>query len=256
MMREQGPSRQQQVSVAPLLQTHVHLINSLEIAEVIRNQLGLIVIPRPPDVSVHLLETQDVGVLRFDNRQNPTEPVAAVSMRRALCGCCRSESASFDQNRTFHCRPGMNSIEIINVASRWVHIGTAIVVVGGTVFFRFVLIPSAEQLPQSEHDRLRELVMQRWRKFVTIGIALFLLSGFYNYVAVSIPKHHGDGLYHSLMGLKIVLAFGVFFLASVLVGRSARFEPLRQERKKWLLLLIGVAFLIVLISSTLRIAWS
>jgi hypothetical protein len=147
-------------------------------------------------------------------------------------------------------------MEIINIASRWVHIGTAIVVVGGTVFFRLVLMPAADQLPQAEHDRLREMVMQRWRKFVMIGIGLFLLSGFYNYVAVSIPKHHGDGLYHSLMGLKIVLAFGVFFLASVLVGRSARFEPLRRERKKWLLLLIGVAFLIVLISSTLRIAWS
>jgi uncharacterized membrane protein len=150
----------------------------------------------------------------------------------------------------------MNSIEILNVASRWVHISTAIVVLGGSVFLRFVLMPAAEQLPPAEHDRLRELAMQRWRKFVTAGIALFLLSGFYNYVAVSIPKHHGDKLYHSLMGVKILLAFGVFFLASVLVGRSARFEPVRRGRKKWLLVLLGVAFLIVLISSFLRIALS
>jgi uncharacterized membrane protein len=150
----------------------------------------------------------------------------------------------------------MNSIEILNVASRWVHIATAIVVVGGTVFLRFVLLPAAEELPQAEHDRLRELTIGRWRRAVTLGIALFLLSGFYNYIVVSMPKHHGDRLYHSLMGVKILLAFGVFFLASVLVGRSARFEPVRRERKKWLLLLIGAAFLIVLISDYLRIAWS
>jgi uncharacterized membrane protein len=147
----------------------------------------------------------------------------------------------------------MDSIEILNVVSRWVHIGTAIVVVGGTVFMRFVLLPAAEPLPQAEHDQLRARVMGRWKIFVMAGIALFLLSGFYNYVAVSIPKHHGDKAYHALMGTKILIAFGVFFLASVLVGRSARFEPLRRERKKWLLILLALAFTIVLISSFLKV---
>jgi uncharacterized membrane protein len=147
----------------------------------------------------------------------------------------------------------MDSVEILNVASRWLHIATAIVVLGGTVFMRFVLLPAAESLPQAEHDALRAKVMARWKKFVMGGIALFILSGFYNYLAVSVPKHHGDHAYHALMGTKIILAFLVFFLASVLVGRSARFEPLRRDRKKWLLITIVVAFVIVLISSYLRI---
>jgi uncharacterized membrane protein len=146
----------------------------------------------------------------------------------------------------------MSSIEILNIASRWIHVATAIVVVGGTVFMRFVLLPAAEQLPQAEHDRLRGLVISRWKKFVMGGIALFLLTGFYNYLAVAAPKHHGDKAYHMLMGIKIITAFVVFFLASVLVGRSARFESVRQARKKWLLLLIALAFGIVLISSYLR----
>ena len=55
------------------------------------------------------------------------------------------------------------------------------------------------------------------------------------------------------MGTKIILALIVFLLASVLVGRSARFEPLRRDRKKWLLITIVLAFVIVLISSYLRI---
>jgi len=147
----------------------------------------------------------------------------------------------------------MDSIEILNVASRWVHIATAIVVLGGTVFIRFVLLPAAEQLPQAEHDRLRGLVVSRWKKVVMGGIALFLASGFYNYLVVAIPKHHGDKVYHALMGVKIITAFVVFFLASVLVGRSARFESLRRDRKKWLLVLIALAFAIVLISSFLKV---
>ena len=147
----------------------------------------------------------------------------------------------------------MQLIDLVNSASRWLHVSTAIVLVGGIVFIRFVLNPNAEQLPPNEHDRLRELVTASWRKFVRAGILLFLLTGFYNYIAVAAPKHHGDGLYHALMGIKIILAFGVFFLAEALVGRSAAFARLREQRKMWLMALIVVAFVIVAISSVLRV---
>jgi uncharacterized membrane protein len=144
----------------------------------------------------------------------------------------------------------MSAVEILNILSRWIHIGTAIVIVGGTVFLRFVLLPVAEGLPQAEHDQLRSGVMGRWKKFVMVGIALFLLSGFYNYLVVSVPKHK---TYHMLMGIKITLAFVVFFLASVLVGRSPRFEPMRQARKKWLLVVLTLAAVIIGISGYLKI---
>ena len=91
-------------------------------------------------------------------------------------------------------------MDVISLLSRWTHIGTAIVLVGGTVFLRFVLAPAAAQLPDAEHQKLKELVMNTWKKFVHAGITLFLLSGFYNYLVVQIPKHKGDGLYHGLMG--------------------------------------------------------
>jgi len=88
---------------------------------------------------------------------------------------------------------------------------------------------------------------------VRAGIVLFLLTGIYNYIVVAIPKHRGDGFYHALMGIKILLAFGVFFLAEALVGRSKAFEGLRQARKTWLLVLVVLAFAIVAISSLLRV---
>ena len=107
----------------------------------------------------------------------------------------------------------------IDVLSRIVHVGTAITLVGGTAFLRLVLIPIAERLPEDTHRQLSDAVQSRWKRFVHAGILLFLLSGFYNYMR-AIPSHKGDGLYHALIGTKILLALAVFFIASALVGRS------------------------------------
>jgi len=147
----------------------------------------------------------------------------------------------------------MDELMPLNVLFRWIHIGTAIVVLGGSVFLRFLLMPAAEQLPDAEHDALRQRVIGRWKKFVMIGIALFLISGFYNYIVVSIPKHKGDVLYHPLLGTKILLAFGVFFLGSALTGRAAAFEGIRKNSKLWLLVTILLAAIIVAISGFLKI---
>jgi len=145
----------------------------------------------------------------------------------------------------------MGDVMTIDVISRWLHVGTAVVLLGGSVFMRFVLMPAAETLPEAEHAALRERVMGRWRKFVFGGIALLLVSGFYNYIR-KIVGHQVDGPYHMWMGIKILLALGVFFLASALAGRSAAFENLRRDRKRWLLVTILLAFLVVAIGGYLR----
>lgn len=140
------------------------------------------------------------------------------------------------------------------VLMRWVHVGTAIVVLGGSVFMRFVLMPAAAPLPEADHDALRGRIMSRWRKIVMIGIALFLLSGFYNYLVVAVPGHKGDGLYHGLMGTKILLAFVVFFLASALTGRSKGLEGIRQSSRKWLAVTIVLAAITAAIGGYLKVA--
>lgn len=148
----------------------------------------------------------------------------------------------------------MDGALVIDILSRWVHVGTAIVVVGGSVFMRFVLMPAAEQLPDDQHKALRERVIGTWRKFVMIGILLFLLSGFYNYIAVAIPTHKGQGPYHMLMGIKILLAFVVFFFASALVGRSKGLQPIRDNAKRWLAVTVLLAFIVVAIGGYLKVA--
>ncbi|MEX0700794.1 MAG: hypothetical protein WD069_01750 [Planctomycetales bacterium] len=144
-------------------------------------------------------------------------------------------------------------MEWVAVLSRWVHVGTAIVLVGGAVFKRYVLIPAAANLPEATRDDLRRRIVGTWKKFVMAGIALFLLTGFYNYLVISIPEHKGDGLYHGLMGTKIILSFVVFFLASALTGRSAALENFRRNPKRWLGALILLSAVIVGIAGYLKV---
>ena len=141
-------------------------------------------------------------------------------------------------------------MDLIPILSRWTHIGTAIVLVGGAFFMRFVLTPAASQLPDSEHAKLKELVMNKWKRFVHGGILLFLASGFYNYLMVKAPRPKP---YHMLMGIKILLAFAIFFLISALVGRSKTFEGMRKNSKKWQVVVLILAAIIVGISGYLKV---
>jgi ABC-type multidrug transport system ATPase subunit len=116
----------------------------------------------------------------------------------------------------------MDSELLLYSLTRILHVGTAIVVVGGTFFVRFVLFPAASQnLSEEVHARLRSAVIGIWKKIVHAGIVLFILTGGINYYRVIADgKHKGDALYHALLGTKIILALVVFFIASALVGRS------------------------------------
>lgn len=145
---------------------------------------------------------------------------------------------------------------ILAVLSRWAHVGAAIVLVGGSVFMRFVLMPAAEDLSDAEHEALKARVIGRWKKFVHVGIALFLISGFYNfYLAIQAQKAGGGSkLYHPLIGTKILLAFVMFFLASRLVGRSNGAQAMRQNAKKWVMVIVVLAGIVVAISGVAKVA--
>lgn len=143
----------------------------------------------------------------------------------------------------------MDTSFLVMLLSRWAHVGTVIVLVGGTAFLRFAVLPSLE----GESAELVGRIRNRWKKFVHGGILLLLISGFYNYLVVGAAAHDGDRLYHPLIGTKILLAFYLFFLASVMVGRSAGTQKYRDNPKKWLGVMLLVATLIVAISGFVKV---
>lgn len=140
----------------------------------------------------------------------------------------------------------------IDVLSRIVHVLTAITLAGGSVFTLFVLMPSARELADDAHSQLAAAITGRWKRFVHGGVLLFLISGFYNYMR-AIPDHKGDGLYHALIGTKMLLAFGIFFLAAALVGRSEKLAGIRRNRAKWIKVLVLLAVIVVSISGFVKV---
>lgn len=147
----------------------------------------------------------------------------------------------------------MNDMLAIDSLSRLLHVTTAIVLLGGSIFVRFVLHPAATSvLNAEEHERLRGAVRDRWKRVVHAGIGLLLLSGLYNYMKAR-GLHPGDTLYHALLGTKMLLALVVFFLASALVGRSKAFDGLRRRQPLVLSLIVTLSLVIVAISSFVKV---
>jgi len=146
----------------------------------------------------------------------------------------------------------MDHISWPAVASRWLHIIGAIVAVGGAIFLRAIILPSTKSLPADAAQSLRDAFRKRWAMVYSISILILLATGLYNYIVVAIPQHRGQAIYNALIGIKIILAFAVFFLGSALVGRSPAFENLRRNAPRWLVINIGIALIVVAIATVLK----
>lgn len=141
---------------------------------------------------------------------------------------------------------------VLSILFRWMHILAAITAVGGTFFMRWALLPTVAELRPAEQERVHSGIRARWAIPVHASIGFLLLSGFYNFVFVSLPRHPGDGLYHGLFGVKFLLALAIFFIATMLVGRSPAAERFRQNRRLWLSTNVWLAIAVVCISGVMR----
>jgi uncharacterized membrane protein len=150
----------------------------------------------------------------------------------------------------------------LSVVLRWAHVLAAITALGGLLFARFAFVPAAEDLGEETAERLHEGVRRRWLPWVIGAITLLLASGLTNYVLLirrvkEAPELWGaDWMrqtgYHGLFGVKFLLAMIVFYLASGLVGRGAGTQWIRNARRQWLSVTVGLGVAIVLISGWMR----
>ena len=145
----------------------------------------------------------------------------------------------------------MQGLDILFIISRWIHVISAVIVVGGTIFVRFVLAPAGATLPEEVHEQLRSRLMPRWRKIVHACIGLLLLTGGVN-LFVAISNHVKPMPYHAIFFVKFLMALAVFFLAIALTGTSPGFASLRAARKKWLAVMAVLGVLVIMLSGVLK----
>jgi len=136
-----------------------------------------------------------------------------------------------------------------DLVSRGLHLLAAMVAIGGLAFQRLALRPALEKC---EDPELAEAIRRRWAIVTHSVITVLLLTGLYQLMTIGMAKGKLDSSYHMWFGIKFMAAMGVFFLASVLGGRSSLSAKFRENAKLWLTitLLLGVG--IVVISLALR----
>ncbi len=112
----------------------------------------------------------------------------------------------------------------LQVIMRWLHLSSAIVLIGGSVYWRLVLMPSSFALPADERDVLDERDAANFRPFVAAAIAGLLLSGIFNILAN--PGH--SRVHNIMLAIKLLLAAHVFaaVLAAVRARKAGRMRTL------------------------------
>ncbi len=88
-------------------------------------------------------------------------------------------------------------------------------------------------------------------RFVHSSIAMLMLTGAFNFFMLAILPKIETIPYHPIFGVKVLAALLVFFLSIALAGRSPGFEKMRQNRRKWLSVIVALAALIVFLSGVL-----
>jgi uncharacterized membrane protein len=147
----------------------------------------------------------------------------------------------------------MNSLELLSLVFRWLHILSGMAAVGGTIFARAVVMPTLDEVPNEQRAALHAAMRARWSKIVTAAIGFLLLSGLYS-VGVTTFYYTLPGWYHPVFGVKFLLACVIFMVASLLIGKTPAAEQVRRNARFWLNLNIALAVLVVCLSGILRTA--
>ena len=112
---------------------------------------------------------------------------------------------------------------LVGLLSRVLHTTCGATLFGGLIYLRFVLAPATAG--DNTEATLFAGRRKSWASCVGICTGLLLLSGIYNAFTI-IPKYNNlPGIYHPLLGVKLLLGLFVMFVAALV----AAFALLRAE---------------------------
>lgn len=129
---------------------------------------------------------------------------------------------------------------VLSVTMRWIHIFSAITLLGGIVHARYVIGPAANTAGTAALERAGLY----FRPFILWAIAGIIISGVYNLVT----KQNIPPRYHIWFGIKVLFALHVLAV-SYLLSRSS----VSQERRMHLMTgVVWSGILVTMISAYLR----
>jgi uncharacterized membrane protein len=154
---------------------------------------------------------------------------------------------------------------LLPLIALWIHVLSAIAIIGGPIFIRFALLPAAAKvLTEEQREQLRDTINARWKHVVYLLITLFLITGIYMFAyptrvgGVLVTERWADfsprdkSIYHAIFGIKMIAAFALFFLASALTGRTKALAPIRKNGKLFTTIVIVLGIVAVLCAVIMR----
>jgi uncharacterized membrane protein len=145
--------------------------------------------------------------------------------------------------------PQVDGHYLLLLASRLLHVLSAIILLGGIFYLGTIVAPALGT--SGTADSWFAGRRATWAKWVGITSLLLIATGLFNFIS-NVKTYEIAVSYHMLVGLKILVALVVFFLAAVLAGRSGLAERLRANMKFWLTVCLVAGIITVLIGSVMR----
>jgi len=132
--------------------------------------------------------------------------------------------------------------DALNVIMRWLHISSVVVLVGGVLYARLVIVPALVSLPTQDQETLGDAMAARYRSLLYLAMLFLLGTGIYNFV-----MNLGRGpLYQALLGIKLSLVLHVFAVGTLIV------KPKNVKRARQMTGLLISGLIIIAISAVLR----
>jgi len=152
-------------------------------------------------------------------------------------------------------------IDYVALIVRLLHILAVLTAVGGMVFIRFALLPALDTLDENGRKALHEQIRKRWSRLIQLSILFLLASGLINFGMFVVAARDWpdawrttfNAAYQMLFGIKFILALAIFALASILAGKSAGTQKIRDNSRFWLNINLTMALVVVIISGLMRL---
>lgn len=133
-------------------------------------------------------------------------------------------------------------MDYIGILFRFLHIFSAVALLGGTIAWAYALFPGLAALSPETRAKAENAAAQAWKPMVTSSILGLIISGGYNFV-------HKTGLtpaWHAVFGIKVLLALHVFAVTFIAT------KPDNARRSRQLTGVVISGLLIVGLSAVLR----
>jgi uncharacterized membrane protein len=147
--------------------------------------------------------------------------------------------------------PHFDGMYWLLLTSRVLHILGAIVLVGGLFYLRMVIAPTVSAAQKPTTDAWFGGRRAAWAMWVGIAALLLIVTGLFNYFEIA-KANDLVASYHMMAGIKMLVALVLIFFASLLAGRSALADQLREKMRFWLSVCLLIGIFTVILGSMLR----